>query len=148
MSACNHLASEITLVKKQIAPIVPASWEVDILWTARVAQICSEQILNTIGGYQGEHLGDLTVTELLNLVAWVESLRESLQLAFQKRDDESVSAGSTNSRDRQRHVDTKIANDALEQARKMLWRVHDLSKDEFLLRTKVQTDEWLDNVYV
>ena len=44
-------------------------------------------------------------------------------------------------------IDFEIANDALAWANNMLWEVHDLAKDEFLFRTKEQTDEWLDNVY-
>ena len=42
----------------------------------------------------------------------------------------------------------EVARDSLAWANNMLWEVHDLAKDEFLYRTKLQTDEWLDNVYM
>ena len=50
--------------------------------------------------------------------------------------------------DNNKQVDMDVARDSLAWANNMLWEVHDLAKDEFLYRTKLQTDEWLDNVYM
>ena len=39
------------------------------------------------------------------------------------------------------------ATDSLAWVNNMLWEVHRLAQEEFLVRTRSQTDEWLDKVY-
>ncbi|KAL7566211.1 hypothetical protein ACA910_011281 [Epithemia clementina (nom. ined.)] len=152
LRAANELTSEIGLVKEQMAPCFPPSWAIETLWTTCVAHVCSNNILQQIGGTDGHKLPDLTVTQLLDLVAWVESFREVIEEAFPNI--ASIASKRTYFDkppkllvDNKKSVDLEAAQDTLAWVNNILWDVHDLSKDEFLYRTKEQTEEWLDNVY-
>jgi hypothetical protein len=152
LRSANELTSEIGLVKEQMAPCFPPNWCIETLWTTCVAHVCSNNILQQIGGPEGHKLPDLTVTQLLDLVAWVETFREIIEETFPNME------GITSSRtyfdkapkllgDDSKTVDIELARDSLAWVNNTLWDVHDLAKDEFLFRTKEQTEEWLNNVY-
>jgi Exocyst complex component Sec6 len=152
LRASNELASEISIVREQMAPCFPPNWCIAVLWTTCVAHVCSTNILQQIGGPDGQKLPDLTVTQLLDLVAWVENFREIIQESFPQ-------IGSISSKRTYLHqppkllqnnsktIDIDLAQDSLAWVNNTLWDVHDLAKDEFLLRTAEQTEAWLDNVY-
>lgn len=152
LRASNELASEIGIVKEQMAPCFPPNWGIAVLWTTCVAHVCSTNILQQIGGPDGQKLPDLTVTQLLDLVAWVENFREIIEDAFPH-------IGSITSKrtylhqppkllqDNSKTIDIELAQDSLAWVNNTLWDVHDLAKDEFLLRTTEQTESWLNNVY-
>ena len=152
LRAANELTSEIGIVKEQMAPCFPPNWSLEVLWTTCVAHICSTNILQQIGGPDGQKLPDLTVTQLLDLVAWVETFREIIEETFPE-------IGQTTSKktyfdqppklleEDSKTVDIELAKDSLAWVQNTLWEVHDLAKDEFLYRTKEQTEEWLTNVY-
>lgn len=152
LRASNELASEIGIVKEQMAPCFPPSWSIAVLWTTCVAHVCSTNILQQIGGPDGQKLPDLTVTQLLDLVAWVENFREIIEDAFP--DIGSITSKRTYQdqppkllQDNSKTIDIELAQDSLAWVNNTLWEVHDLAKDEFLLRTTEQTEAWLDNVY-
>lgn len=118
-----------------------------------MAYVCSKQILDRIGGTEGHKLPDLTVTQLLDLVAWVEHFRETIEESFPNIGEHTSKKEYFNERpdllmDNNKAVDMDVARDSLAWANNMLWEVHDLAKDEFLYRTKEQTDDWLDRIYV
>jgi hypothetical protein len=152
LRAANELTSEIGVVKEQMAPCFPPNWAIETLWTTCVSHVCSNNILQQIGGPEGHKLPDLTVTQLLDLVAWVENFREIIEETF-------PNIGTTNSKrtyfdkppqllvNNNKEVDLEAAKDSLAWVNNTLWNVHDLAKDEFLYRTKEQTEEWLNNVY-
>jgi len=152
LRAANELTSEIGIVKEQMAPCFPPNWSIETLWTCCVAHVCSSNILQQIGGPDGQKLPDLTVTQLLDLVAWVETFREIIEETF-------PNIGETTAKktyyekppqllaEDSKTVDIEVAKDSLAWVQNTLWEVHDLSKDEFLFRTKEQTEEWLSNVY-
>jgi hypothetical protein len=152
LRAANELTSEIGVVKEQMAPCFPPNWAIETLWTTCVSHVCSNNILQQIGGPEGHKLPDLTVTQLLDLVAWVENFREIIEETF-------PNIGTTSSKrtyfdkppqllvNNGKAVDLDAAKDSLAWVNNTLWNVHDLAKDEFLYRTKEQTEEWLDNVY-
>jgi hypothetical protein len=79
LRACNHLTGEIAFVQNQMSPCFPLYWALEMLWSTCVAHVCSKQILDQIGGTEGHKLPDLTVTQLLDLVAWVENFRETIE---------------------------------------------------------------------
>ena len=123
-----------------------------MLWSACVAHVCSNQIIQQIGGPEGQHLPDLNVTQLLDLVAWVEFFRETIEEAFpsigkmhskktyfDQRPD--LIAGNDN------EVNMENATDIIAWTNNMLWEVHRLAQDEFLIRTRSQTEELLTKVY-
>ena len=154
MRAANQLTSEMVYVHHQVAPVLPPSWALHILWTTSVARICSEKILGQIGGTDGYKLAGLTVTQLLDLVAWVEAFREHVQTSFPNIGKHASSKsyldsppGSHFKSSNELEVNVDAAISSLAWANSMLWEVHDLAKDEFLLRTKEQTNEWLEHVY-
>jgi hypothetical protein len=152
LRAANELASEIGIVREHMAPCFPPNWAIATLWTTCVAHVCSNNILQQIGGPDGQKLPDLTVTQLLDLVAWVENFREIIEESFpdigkvtSKRTylDKPPKLLVENSKT----VNIELAQDSLAWVNNTLWDVHDLAKDEFLFRTKEQTEEWLNNVY-
>jgi len=152
LRACNELTAEIAFVQKQMSPCFPPNWALEMLWSTCVAHVCSKQILDQIGGTEGHKLPDLTVTQLLDLVAWIESFRSTIEETFPNIGEHISKKTYFNKRpdllqEDNRQIDMDVAKDSLAWANNMLWEVHDLSKDEFLFRTKEQTHEWLDNVY-
>lgn len=152
LRAANELASEIGIVRDRVVPCFPPNWYLEILWTTCVAHVCSNNILQQIGGPDGHKLPDLTVTQLLDLVAWVENFREIIQESFPNIGDINHSKTYLDKPpqllvDDGKKVDVEVAKDSLAWVNKTLWDVHDLAKDEFLFRTKEQTEEWLNNVY-
>lgn len=154
LCASNALISEMKFVQQKIAATFPPSWALDILYSTWVASICSKRILDQIGGTDGYKLSALTVTQLLDLVAWVESFREHVEASFPNLAEYTADMSYVDKRpellfesENKIEVNEDVALDSLSLAYSMLWEVHDLAKDEFLLRTKQQTNEWLDHVY-
>jgi hypothetical protein len=152
LRAANELTSEIGFVQHRMSPCFPRYWAVDALWSTSVAYVCSQQILQQIGGPEGHKLPDLTVTQLLDLVAWVEHFRDMIEETFPEIGKINAKKTYFDARPElltgnNKQVDMESAQDSLAWANNMLWEVHDLAKDEFLFRTKEQTDEWLDKVY-
>ena len=152
LRAANELTAEIIFVQNQMSPCFPPNWALEMLWSTCVAHVCSKQILDQIGGTEGHKLPDLTVTQLLDLVAWIESFRGTIEETFPNIQEHISKKTYFNKRpdllqEDSRLIDMEVAKDSLAWANNMLWEVHDLAKDEFLFRTKEQTHEWLDNVY-
>ena len=133
-------------------PCFPEEWMIEVLWVTNVAHVCSNNILQQIGGPEGHKLPDLTVTQLLDLVAWVETFREIIEESFPNIGQHTSQKTYFDEKPELLQEDNKqinmdVAKDSLAWANNMLWAVHDLAKDEFLFRTKEQTEQWLDNVY-
>jgi hypothetical protein len=153
LRAATELVTEIDVVKNQMAPCFAPHWHVEMLWSTCVAHICSIQIIQQIGGPEGNNLPELTVTQLLDLVAWVEFFRETIEDAFPSvgaiqatrksyfEETPDLFAGND------KRVNMDNAKDSLAWANNMLWDVHRLAQDEFLVRTRVQTEEWITKVY-
>ena len=109
--------------------------------------------MQQIGGSDGHKLSVLTVTQLLKLVAWVETFRDAIRETFPNIGNvhsQKTYFGQTpkllGNDDSSVNVD--VAKDSIAWVDDTLWGVHDLAKNEFLFRTKTQTKEWLDNVYL
>jgi len=152
LRAANELVTEIDVVKNQMAPCFATHWHVEMLWSSCVAHVCSNQIIQQIGGPDGQSLPELHVTQLLDLVAWVEFFRETIEDAFPSiakmhakktyfDEKPDLFAGDN------KEVNMENATDNLAWVNNMLWEVHRLAQEEFLVRTRSQTDEWLNNVY-
>lgn len=152
LRAARELTSEIDFVKNQMGPCFPPNWAIETIWTTSVAHLCSSQILQQIGGPEGHKLSDLTVTQLLDLVAWVESFREAVEETFPDIGNISTEHTYFDKRpnlltEGNKSVDVQTAKDSLAWVNNTLWLVHDAAKDEFLYRTKEQTIEWLKKIY-
>jgi hypothetical protein len=152
LRAATELVAEIDVVKNQMAPCIAPHWHVEMLWSSCVAHVCSNQIIQQIGGPDGQNLPDLSVTQLLDLVAWVEFFRQTIEEAFPQIG--SMHAKKTYFEERpdlfsgnERSVNMDNATDSLAWVNNMLWEVHRLAQEEFLLRTRSQTDELISKVY-
>jgi len=154
LKAATELVTEIDIVKHQMSPCFAPHWHVEALWSSCVAHVCSNHIVQQIGGPDGQNLPDLSITQLLELVAWVEYFRETIEETFPEvasmrntkktyfvEERPELFAGD------KRTVNMKNATDSLAWVNNMLWEVHRLAQEEFLVRTRSQTDEWLDKVY-
>ncbi len=153
LRAATELVTEIDVVKNQMSPCFAPHWHVEMLWSTCVAHVCSNQIIQQIGGPEGNSLSELNVTQLLDLVAWVEFFRETIEDSFPSigaihatkktyfQEKPDLFAGND------KKVNMENAQDSLAWANNMLWDVHRLARDEFLYRTRIQTEEWVAKVY-
>lgn len=156
LRASNNLTNQMDFVTHQMAPCFPKYWALEALWTSVVADVCSQQILGQIGGRDGQRLPDLTVTQLLDLVAWIESFREKIVDAFPDIMEASaqtnspkpnIESGASLLHGDRKEIDVQRAKDSVAWVSAVLWEVHRLAQDEFLVRTRSQAEEWLENVY-
>lgn len=152
LRAATELVTEIDIVKNQMAPCFAPHWHVEMLWSSCVAHVCSNQIIQQIGGPEGNMLPGLSVTQLLDLVAWVEFYHETIFDAFPSI--VSINSKKTYFDERpdlfagnEKVVNMENAKDSLAWVNNMLWEVHRLAQDEFLCRTRSQTQEWITKVY-
>jgi len=153
LRACNHLTAQIVLVQNQMSPCFPPYWALETLWATCVAKVCSKEILEQIGGAEGHKLAGFTAVQMLDLVAWVETFRETIEELFPNISAHQPKLQNDKERpdllmDGGKQINMQVAKDSLAAANNVLWTVHDLAKNDFLYRTREQTDEWLDNVYM
>jgi len=99
--------------------------------------VCSTQILEQIGGTEGHKLPNLTMTQLLDLVAWVENFQETIEESFPNIGKHTAKKTYFDKKpdlltENGKQIDLDVAKDSLAWANNMLWEVHDLAKDEFL----------------
>jgi hypothetical protein len=132
LKTATELVSEI--VNHRILPYFPSHWHVEALWTFATAHVCTYNIEYHTGGHC-ENLPNLTLAQLLELVKWIEYFHEAIANFPEVA---STHFGETNSDKR-----TENSQNALER---LAW-VQRLSLDELLIRTRNQTEEWLDKVY-
>ena len=128
----------------------------DLMWGACFAQICTNQIVQMIGGPEGRSLGSLTSEQLLDLIAWVESFRSFMEGKFpfltvvkakKTLFDEKPDFSSEGDDEGNKISMQESIKDILTWATNMLWEVHRIAEDEFLLRTRSQVDRFLTKVY-
>ena len=151
LRAANNLTYQMELVRTKAAPCFPPYWNVDTLWMTCVAAVCSQHIFEHIGGQEGNNLDYMTVTQLLDLVAWIESFREKVERTFPNivkinsmkktklRTVKELLAG--------KEIDMESAKENLGFVINVLWDIHRLAQDQFIVRTQTQTNGWLTNVY-
>lgn len=136
-----------------MSPCFPPYWALETLWATCVAKVCSKEILEQIGGAEGHKLAGFTAVQMLDLVAWVETFRETIEELFPNISAHQPKLQNDKERpdllmDGGKQINMQVAKDSLAAANNVLWTVHDLAKNDFLYRTREQTDEWLDNVYM
>jgi hypothetical protein len=153
LRAAQTLTYQIEVVRQHMTPCFPPFWNVETLWMTCVAAVCSEHILHHIGGQKGNNLSFMTVTQLLDLVAWIESFREKVEESFpnlvqlNSRSDKKTNFTSMKELMKGKEIDMESAKENLSWVTNVLWDVHRLAQDQFILRTQDQTQQWLENVY-
>merc|ERR1719310_1117206 len=68
LRAATELVTEIDIVKNQMSPCFAPHWHIEALWSSCGAHVCSNHIVQQIGGPDGQNLPELTITQLLELV--------------------------------------------------------------------------------
>ncbi len=158
LRAANELVAEILIVKSQVAPCFAPHWHVEVLWTTCVAKVCSDEILEIIGGEDGHSLFNFAPTQLLDLTSWVEFFQETTKevLPDITKNDSTRSGSQTDFNNSERSlfdgntknmVNMENANAMVSWVTNLLTKVHGLAVNEFLNRTRQQMDEWLNSVY-
>jgi hypothetical protein len=153
LKAANALTYQIELVRRNMSPCFPPYWNIETLWMTCVAGVCSEHILRHIGGQDGTNLGYYSVTQLLDLVAWIESFREKVEnvfpnlINFNTRNANKTKFSNLKDLMKGKEIDMESAKENLSWVTNVLWDVHRLAQDQFILRTQDQTNDWLNNVY-
>ena len=153
LRGATELVAEIDLVKNQMRPCFPPHWRVEVLWASCVSHVCSNQIIQQIGGPSGDDLQDLSVTQLLDLVAWIEYFQIHIEESFPKikemKTTEKTNAGTDINLFATNKIEDgmKSAKHTVAWANNMLLNVHTMAQNEFLIRTKTQTEQLIGNVY-
>ena len=147
LRAANELVAEILIVKTQVAPCFAPHWHVEVLWTTCVAKVCSDEILEIIGGEEGHSLFNFAPTQLLDLTSWVEFFQDTTKEVFPNisKNDSSRSGGQTDFNNSQpdlfegntkNMVNMENANAMVSWVTNVLTKVHGLAVNEFLNRTR------------
>lgn len=175
LRAANTITYKMKMVKEQMSPCFPPFWHIKQLWMTCVAAVCSKEILHQIGGQEGKKCESMTVTQLLDLVAWIELFREKVEDAFpdlldpstirnlkrttfltltelmkQTKNNTSNNGSSSNSinvNNKSGGLDLESAKENLQYMINVLWDVRTTAQDQFIFRTQQQTNGWLENVY-
>mmetsp|Transcript_13619 Transcript_13619/g.15133 ORF Transcript_13619/g.15133 Transcript_13619/m.15133 type:complete len:582 (-) Transcript_13619:410-2155(-) len=171
LRAANTITYKMKMVKEQMSPCFPPFWHIKQLWMTCVAAVCSKEILHQIGGQEGKKCESMTVTQLLDLVAWIELFREKVEDAFpdlldpsitrnlertnfltltelmKKNNSNTSSSSSINSNSKSGELDLESAKENLQYMINILWDVRTTAQDQFIFRTRQQTNDWLENVY-
>ena len=87
-------------------------------------------------------------------MAWIESFREKIEDAFPdivvgkvtNDPKPSIDSGASLLHGERKEIDVARAKESVEWVSGVLWQVHRLAQDEFLVRTRAQAEEWLENV--
>jgi len=148
IQAATKLVGEIEPVRK----CFPKDWEIDLHWSLCISNVCSSDFLQKIGGPDGHNLPELSITLLLDLITWVEFFCETFESAYPSIKEKNPGNISIESRPDLLNGDGREINpedvmDGLAWAKNMLWEVHRLAKEEFLVQTRNQTDSFLDKIY-
>ncbi len=96
MKAATELVTRIYFVQNELSPCLQnknnrhrhhthnhyQNWCIEYLWGACLSQVCCNQIIQQIGSSEGQNLSDLSVVQLLDLVAWVDFFRDIIVDVF------------------------------------------------------------------
>lgn len=148
--AATTLMEQIDFFQSNVEPNVPPCWHVTNLWIICVATVCSQFFLQQIGGQEGNNLEAMSVTQLLQLLSWIEHFRKKAEAAFPdmirdhivKTRFVSVTELLTG-----KEINDDSTKVGLVSVLHVLWDIHRLAQDQLMVRTQFQTHEWLENVY-
>jgi Exocyst complex component Sec6 len=148
--AATMLLDQVESIQSLVEPYVPVSWHVTALWMLCVATVSSQFILQQIGGQEGNNLEFMTVTQLLDLLSWIEHFRNKADEIFPEMLRDVITktrfvciAELLDDRD----ITDATVKECLVSVLHVLWDIHRLTHDQFMVRTQFQTHAWLENVY-
>jgi hypothetical protein len=147
LETATELVSKIVLVKHKVSPCFPSHWHVEALWSSCVANVFTSHIVHNTTGDHCENLPDLTVTQLLELVAWIEYFHETVASTF----PEVAAVHNARKAHFEERSELFAGYERIVNMQNLAWdnlcQIHRLAQEEFLIRTRSLTDEWLDKVY-
>jgi len=138
LRGATKLVTEIGgVVKLQMAPCFHPRWQVEMLWSSCVAHVCFNKIIQQISGPDGHSLPELTVTQLLDLLTWVEYFCETIEEVFPSVASKGAKKAYFDEKpdlfaDNSKEVNMEKATDYLVWVNNMLWEIHRLSTYELL----------------
>uniref|UniRef100_A0A7S4I1A8 C2 domain-containing protein n=1 Tax=Odontella aurita TaxID=265563 RepID=A0A7S4I1A8_9STRA len=147
--------------KLMLGPDFESNVAVDCVWVAAAVSICACQIADHAGGKEGCELPNLTVDELLDIIAWIHYFRGvmakvdeevcSSKLKLLERTFASVDFKDASSQPALFTSHERVTeSEALERiafACRALACIHACTRDELLVRTKATTLEWASRAY-
>jgi hypothetical protein len=137
----------VDIIQEELMPEFPPTWNVFPIWAACVGSVCSQFILQQIGGQEGNNLTLLTPNQLLQLMSFIENFREkvghdSTTIVLSSKKAEFVTGN-----DLMRGEMIEAADESLVKVLTVLWHIHRLLEDQFIQSTHGQTNKWLDSVF-
>lgn len=122
-----------------------------LVWDACLSKNCSNELLKVIGGTTGNVLSQLSVTELLDAVSVTEQFRGKMEGKYPK----VLSKRSSNPQIHEISAvivsgDTFSPIDAINVValgNNVIWEVHRLILDEFMLLLREQSKNWIEKAY-
>lgn len=139
----------MVVVQKRVIPIFPNSWKIFPIWLACLGSVCTQYILQQIGGPEGNNLDLLLPKQLLKLLAWIEDFQRACDLGQEGGMTETFEGKPVFVSTHELRTGSRIAlpEESLSMVLVVLLDVHRLVEDQFLLATQQQTNHWLDSIY-
>ena len=148
--AATMLLDQVESLQNLVEPYVPTPWHVTALWMLCVATVSSQFMLQQIGGQEGNNLELMAVTQLLDLLSWIEHFRNKVDQIFPEIIRDCITktkfvcvAELLDDRD----ITDATVKECLVSVLHVLWDIHRLTHDQLMMRTQLQTHAWLENVY-
>jgi Exocyst complex component Sec6 len=142
IQACETMLNATEVVRDDLIPIFPPYWNIFTRWASCVGFVCSQYLLQRIGGTEGNHLPYFTPNQLLKFLTWIENFKEQVGFGTINLEDERPDFSIY-----QVMAKAKWSYDSLRQVITVLWFIHRLLQDQFLFETSEQTKQWLANVF-
>lgn len=142
IQGCEMMLEAIDLVNAELIPLFPLTWNVFPIWTACVGSVCSQHLLQRIGGQEGSNLAFMTPNQLLKAMVWIEAFRE--KVGFSRINLDNYRPDFVTAQDL---MQGDMGHKSLARVVSVLWDLHRLIERQFLIATQVQTNQWLESVF-
>mmetsp|Transcript_1033 Transcript_1033/g.2225 ORF Transcript_1033/g.2225 Transcript_1033/m.2225 type:complete len:857 (-) Transcript_1033:13-2583(-) len=153
LNSLTHLVSDMGDVISMLTECFPPDWHVHLLWGSCIGYVCSYQILRQVSQSTAEKFTRFNVSELLDLVGWVENFQTIIVNMFPAIENTDLDhRGFVRSRPalfytKEAEVNEEAALASLAWVNAMFNEIRNLSQNEFLSRMQLQVDRWLLHVY-
>ena len=145
LHTATDLVADIETVE-QISHCFSPDWRIGNIWCSCVVHVITAQILHHVGGHC-QDLSVLSLTQLLDLVSWIEGCYELIVDEFPQLTTMLSPQFDDCTTDSQYVRISSRQGQRESLAWVNFWELYRLTQEEFLVRTRSQTDEWLDKIY-
>ena len=145
LHVATDLVTDIDTVRR-ISLCFSPDWRIGILWSSCVVHVITTQLLHHVGSHC-QDLSVLSIKQLLDLLSWIEGFLELIVEDFPQITT-MLSPPIDDCPTESQYLRIQSRQDKRENlAWVNFWELHRLTQEEFLVRTRGQTDEWLDKIY-